>query len=384
MISGYSAYDSSSVPSLVTKLLAIDGNAADFYGYSVSVGSERIVVGSPGNDDGGSSSGSAYIYNLEGDSVVDITAFDASLGDEYGHSVAVGCGRIIVGAPQVGSAEGAAYLYDVDGNLITKLVPFDGDDDFLYGWSVAVGSGRIVIGARGAENSGAAYVYDLNGNFLQKLTAFDKSGLDNYGYSVSVGSGRIVIGSPFDDDNSLSSSGSVYIYSLDGILIQKITASIPQAGSAFGSSVAVNSGRIVVGVPYDNDGAKEDSGSAYVYDLNGNEITKLTAFDSAADDQFGFSVSIGSGRIAIGAHLDGSGAGSVYLYDLNGNYITKLTSVDPAPNDAFGFSVSIGSGRIVVGVFEDDDLGVNSGSGYIYETKKQVHMLDLIDEIYPY
>ncbi len=47
----------------MTKITASDGASGDFFGISVAVGSGRIVVGAYGDDDNGSISGSAYIYN---------------------------------------------------------------------------------------------------------------------------------------------------------------------------------------------------------------------------------------------------------------------------------------------------------------------------------
>ena len=42
----------------------------------------------PKSDDNGSSSGSAFIYDLDGTNEVKITPSDAAVGDEFGHSVA--------------------------------------------------------------------------------------------------------------------------------------------------------------------------------------------------------------------------------------------------------------------------------------------------------
>ena len=56
----------------------------------------------------------------------------------------------------------------------------------------------------------------------------------------------------------------------------------------FGWSVAVGSGRIVVGARLnDHNGSNADQGSAYIFDLNGNQLTKITASDGAANDRFG-------------------------------------------------------------------------------------------------
>ena len=50
------------------KITASDGAASDSFGRSVAVGSGRIVVGAYQDDDNGTNSGSAYIFNLPEDS----------------------------------------------------------------------------------------------------------------------------------------------------------------------------------------------------------------------------------------------------------------------------------------------------------------------------
>ena len=150
----------------------------------------------------------------------------------------------------------------------------------------------------------------------------------------------------------------------------KITASDGAAGDYFGYSVAVGSGRIVVGAYWDNVGGNADQGSAYIFDLDGNQLAKITASDAAASDIFGNSVAVGSGRIVVGAYGDddnGSSSGSAYIYDLDGNQLSKITASDGAASDRFGGSVAVGSGRIVVGAYGDDDDGEASGSAYIFD-----------------
>ena len=51
-------------------------------------------------------------------------------------------------------------------------------------------------------------------------------------------------------------------------------------------------GKIVVGSYKDDDNAP-NSGSVYVYDLDGSNEVKITASDGASSDNFGYSVAIG-------------------------------------------------------------------------------------------
>jgi len=371
--SSFAYSEAATVASTENKITASDGTSSDHFGWSVAVGDGRIVVGA---EDGNSDQGAAYIYNLDGTNETNITVSDGATGDKFGYSVAVGCGKIVVGAyrdDDNGSSSGSAYIFDLDGTNETKITASDGAASDDFGFSVAAGSGRIVVGADGKNsNQGAAYIFDLDGTQLAKITASDGVAGDRFGYSVAVGSGRIVVGAQWDTDNG-SQSGSAYIFDLDGNQLAKITASDGATGDWFGNSVAVGGGRIVVGAPLDDDNGNR-SGSAYIFDLDGTQLAKITNSDGAReDDQFGKSVAVGCGRIVVGANGDGdngSFSGSAYIFNLDGTNETKITASDGAASDSFGYSVAIGSGRIVLGAYGDDDNGSESGSAYIYNTNE--------------
>ena len=44
----------------------------------------------------------------------------------------------------------------------------------------------------------------------------------------------------------------------------------------------------------------------------------------------------------------------------------KLTAVDGVAGDRFGEAVSVSGDRLVIGAYQDDDLGSDSGSAYIF------------------
>ena len=46
--------------------------------------------------------------------------------------------------------------------------------------------------------------------------------------------------------------------------------------------------------------------------------------------------------------------------------MAKLVASDAAANDEFGYSVSISGDYKIVGAFGNDDVGSNSGSAYIF------------------
>ena len=371
-------HSTATIQSTEIKITASDGAASDRLSQEmIAVGSGRVVVGAREDDDAGSSSGSAYIFDLDGTQIAKITASDAAASDRFGSSVAVGSGRIVVGAPfddDAGSSSGSAYIFDLDGTQIAKITASDAaaGDRFGGDGSVAVGCGRIVVGAPynddAGSSSGSAYIFDLEGTQIAKITASDAAAADYFGWHVSVGSGRIVAGAYSNDDAGFT-SGSAYIYDLNGNFIKKITASDAAEGDGFGFGVAAGSGRIVVGA-YGDDDNGSTSGSAYIFDLEGTQLAKIKPSDGAASDFFGRHVAVANGKIVVGSWQDddnGSNSGSAYIFDLEGTQIAKITASDAAASDYFGHGVNIGSGRIVVGAYRDDDNGTDAGSAYIYK-----------------
>ena len=112
-------------------------------GHAVAIGSNKIVVGAFQDDDDGSSSGSAYVYNLDGTGEVKITASDAAAGDEFGSAVAVGGDKVYVGAGKEdtgGGDTGSIYIYNLDGSGESKIPNPEGDGNARFGASMALGS----------------------------------------------------------------------------------------------------------------------------------------------------------------------------------------------------------------------------------------------------
>ena len=48
------------------KLLASDGVASDWFGWSVSISGDMALIGAQGDDDNGTNSGAAYVYRFDG------------------------------------------------------------------------------------------------------------------------------------------------------------------------------------------------------------------------------------------------------------------------------------------------------------------------------
>ena len=323
------------------KLTASDGAASDNFGQSVAISDTHVVVGVPQAGAVGIASGSAYIYNLDGTGEVKITASDAAQYDQYGVSVAIQGDKIIVGAyanDDSGSNSGSVYVYNTDGSGELKITASDGAGGDEFGKSVAMSDTKIVVGAQSAGgNVGAAYIYNLDGTSELKIQSSDGvNRSDRFGESVAISDTKVVVSAPYNDDPN--NSGSVYVYNLDGTGEQKISASDGAASDNFGQSVAISDTHVVVGVPQ-ADIVGSNSGSVYVYNTDGTGEVKITPSDAGDNQRFGNSVVIQGDKIIVGTPQDNSGA--VYVYNLDGTGEQKISAPAGAVGDSFSFGWSV-------------------------------------------
>ena len=380
----------------VEKLLAADGAADDEFGRSVSVSGDYAIVGASGDYNG---EGSAYIFFYNGTTWTQqakLTAADGAYNDLFGYSVSISGDYAVVGAywdDDNGTNSGSAYIFVRSGTTWSqqaKLTASDGAGGDRFGYSVSISGDYAIVGAWGDDNypyeSGSAYVFYYNGTSWTeqaKLLASDSAAYDLFGYSVSISGDYAIVGAYADDDNG-DMSGSAYIFKRDGTSWSeqaKLLASDGAADDSFGWSVSVSGDYAVVGAYWDDDSGAE-SGSAYIFERDGtnwSQQAKLTASDGAAQDCFGYSVSISGDYTIVGAYADddnGTNSGSAYIFVRSGTtwgQQAKLTASDGAVVDLFGSSVSINGAYAVAGAWGDDDNGSDSGSAYMYLRLPEIH-----------
>jgi len=361
------------------KATAPDGAPNDLFARSIAIDNTTIAVGARGDDDNGSNSGSAYILDAStGEQITKLLPTDGAQGDQFGISTAINSSIAAVGAwrdDDNGSNSGSAYLFDPStGTQLAKLLPTDGATGDSFGFSVAVNNGSAAVGSflddDNGDGSGSAYIFDTtSGAQLLKLLPTDGAPNDQFGYSIAIDNSIIAIGAI----NANNTAGSAYLFdATTGTQLAKLIPSDGAPDDQFGNSIAINNGIVAVG-SYQDDDKGTDSGSAYLFDAStGIQITKLLPRDGSAFDFFGFSISIDNGVVAVGNHRDdfhGTDSGSAYLFDANtGAHLAKLLPTDGAAGDNFGYSIAIDNNIIAAGAWHDDDNGTDSGSIYIFDT----------------
>ncbi|MBI4716273.1 MAG: FG-GAP repeat protein [Planctomycetes bacterium] len=173
----------------------------------------------------------------------------------------------------------------------------------------------------------------------------------------------------------------------EGRLIAAPANSETHAGDEFGSAVAMDADRIIVGRPKSDDvpgpAGNGDSGSAFVFRYDGAawvQEAKLLAADAGSGDLFGIAVAIDgdwSMVAAIGDRIPtavGGAVGSVYVFHRQGAawcQTQKLNASDAAAGRLFGSSLSL--------LGDTAAVGDRSGSGhYAYVFRR--HGMTWIEE----
>lgn len=265
------------------KLIAADVEASDFFGGSVSIDGDTMLVGAVGDDDGGSASGAVYVYvrvNGVWSETQKLTANDGAAADFFGLSVQVQGNLAIVGSPfddDLGSLSGSTYIFSLNNGVWSetqKLTAGDGQANFLFGGQVALFDDTAVVGSPGdtasGTNSGSAYVYILNGGLWseqQKLLASDGAADDQFGGDVSIHDDIVMVGAHLYDIPGVD-AGAAYIFVRDsGSWTEQQKLQAPDAGllEFFGISVALDASTALIGA------SNNAAGSAYLFNLDVDE-----------------------------------------------------------------------------------------------------------------
>ncbi len=330
----------------VQTLKALDAASGDSFGRSVSVDGDRAVIGARLDDctAGIIDCGSAYVFQFNGttwEQEQKLTASDAESGDFFGASISMSGDTIVVGARAKDCMAvancGAAYVFRFNGTTWIeeqKLTAPDAAAGDEFGRSVSTTGGVTVVSSFNDDcvgpgtNCGSAYVYRFNGamwSLDQKLIASDAADGDGFGQSVSMGGDAIVVGAILRNCNAGGGRcGAAYVFNFNGVnwmQQQILTPADAIGGDKFGHAVSLSGNAMVIGAFESDCGADIDCGSAYVFRFNGAnwvEQQKLFASDAASMDKFGFSVSISGDAVVVGARLADCGAiancGSAYAF----------------------------------------------------------------------
>jgi hypothetical protein len=332
-----------------------------------SGGASGVNGGAPDNQRPGS--GAAFVFVRDGTNWVEqayLKASNPDTNDFFGYSVAISGDTIVVGAiredsnatgvngNQANNAaqdSGAAYVFVRSGTNWSQQAylkasnpdPFD-----LFGIAVGISGDTIVVGAQGessnatgvngnqsnndAPNSGAAYVFVRSGTTWSQQAYLKASNTrlgHVFGSAVGIASNTIVVGASRetsnatgvngnDANNTLFQAGAAFVFTRTGTTWSQqayLKASNTDAADQFGTAVAIAGDTVVIGAPGEAsnatgvngnqaDNSAQDAGAAYVFLRTGTTWSQqayLKASNTEGADEFGGAVAIHGDLIVVGA-----------------------------------------------------------------------------------
>lgn len=279
------------------KLVATGGAANDVFGRTVAIAGDSVVVGASSADTMTNvDQGAAYVFLRTGTTWAQqarLTAGDGSALDYFGDSVAIAGDTVIVGATEdttgANTQQGSAYVFTRSGTTWSqqaKLSALDGTSFDYFGFSVSVDGDTAVIGTLQDVGpnfqQGSAYVFVRSGSTWtqqQKLVAGDGSTDDSFGSSVFVLGNTVMIGAPADTNGANVRQGSAYVFTRTGAAwaqTQKLLAPDGASGDEFGAGVAVTNNNAIVGSISDTIGVNTFQGSAYIFSTDASVSGRVT------------------------------------------------------------------------------------------------------------
>jgi len=422
----------------IQKLVPEDGLAFDRFGWSVDISGNRIIVGAPGSY-GENTLGSVYIYEKNGDNwskTIKLTQSDGAFGDFFGYSVSISGDQIVVGAPYHDNYfstledSGAAYVYEIINNTWVETTKLKAQTVVLrqyFGISVSISNNRIVVGTvdkMAGYYCGCSYLFEKIGNIWERtftfltnesqiylssfhanvaidnnyfvyghtdnmcnvmkkrdegywrqveMLSFDPNEYDLFEYTLDISGNYIVVGG--SSTYQMGSYSAAYLYMIESDTkcrrLECLFPSDRKIGAQFGSAVTISDQFIVAGAKGDNENG-ENSGAVYLYKLKCDSPIPV---DLALEQ--GSLISI-PGNPAPGSEV------TITVKALNpGATIDENIPVDFYLGDPDAGGTQIGE-AIITGIFNSGDEKPASINWTIPETSEPLNIYSVIDPLAEY
>ncbi|NLB86709.1 MAG: hypothetical protein GX793_06580, partial [Bacteroidales bacterium] len=230
-------------------------NSFRYFGNSVSIHNDYLAIGCRSAFDANEEeempgAGAVYIYKYNSqtwEQSQKIVAEDRHEANFFGYSVDIYGNHLIVGAPNDNRNEfgeiypetadlGSAYIFKLEDETWTQVKKLHEPDSPLFNWynqfgsDVSIYENTIAVathqqgwdaeGQNFAAHSGGFYMYRNAYDewiYTQKIVASDRDTADHFAYSVSIYENKIIAGALHQDHdennlNDLKSAGAAYIF----------------------------------------------------------------------------------------------------------------------------------------------------------------------------
>ncbi len=348
------------------------------FGNAVAVGSGEVFIAEPSS---GHKAGEIYVYRRSDGGWAEsirLTASDGRAGDRYGRSLALDGNTLLVGATSANDETGAAYVLQRNAGgswvEVARLVPSGAAQDDEVGRAVALGGGFAFVAAPDAnEQAGVVYVFrgGAGGSWAEagRLTASGVGPSGGFGSGLATDGSRAIVGAPDHNDRA----GGAWIFRHDPasdawVEEAKLEVEGLQPQARLGSAVLIMGDYALAAAPAAND----FTGAVYVFqrDADGEWplLSTLVPFDGASQHRFGSAMAFTEDELWVGAPGAFGFRGAAYVFRHDGRQVTSVSKVSAgdSPREFASGALGVRDGVAVVGISGAD---YNEGAARIYERR---------------
>nr|QBK90621.1 MAG: FG-GAP repeat protein [Pithovirus LCPAC104] len=326
-----------------------DGTANNFFGQSLSIYKDKMVIGAPEEN---IQKGLVFIYEnslSEWNLVKNISNSNTLFLDYFGTSVILD-EYLYISSPGFNNSEGEVYIYETKKwNQLLKLTASDGHTGNMFGLLLEKNKNHLAVVSEGICCSNFRQVYIFSIDKWIEVKKLTNPGDGIFGTSISMSNRYLTIGSP----NSINNH--VYIYDVENNFQFIKELLTPNYNIGFGISIFINKKFLLVGNPYYQPNPNEYyRGRVHVYDTKEwNLIDDFVGSNIVDYDRFGYSISGNENYILVsapGKSLQSYSTGVVYLFN-TGTWKEReiLIPKDYKYNYFFGSTLTVYKNTIAVG-----------------------------------
>ena len=370
-------------PSLSAQSFSPDREAvwrAAGFGAAIAIGDGEIFVGRTGGGVAGAiypSPGSVYVFERADEGwefAYIITGPEVEIGDEFGTALAVDGDRLLVGSPGRDEGRGGAYIFertgDGDWTQTSVLLPPAEGDVRAAGTSVALSGDAVYLGAPSDAGPGTVLRFPTGGGAATVLPSPAPSSPDHFGASLSLDANNLFVGAPATDGDR----GTAYIFDADFPAAGATpTATLAldggRGGDAFGIRLAGAGTSVLIGAP----GADEGAGTVALFTRGPNdgewrEASRLS-FPDDGPAGYGSAVAFDGRSAWVGASGVSQGTGGAQAFRVTAATMSldsETTIAAPGFNQGalFGTFVAL---RDDVAVIAAANADMRLGAAVVYE-----------------
>lgn len=319
------------------------------FGLDAVVGPDQLVV---------SGGHTEQVYTFRPDEVEGWTLTEKQGVQSPVHALVSGDGPIYAGLPSTSppNRPETGAVASISGGVLYGYIEASEAGQRL-GESVAADGERILAGAPGDavdghEDAGSVYLFDDIVDQEDRLPNPAPADGDRFGAAIASDAGVLIVGAPGAEAEGVEGAGAAYVFTKDGsgdwTLERSLPNPDPAVQDAFGTSVAIEDRRILVGAPGKTVDGTEEAGAVFAFvDVGVGDWVqeaRFTSAEPAEGDKLGRSLAIGEDRALAGA----VGAASAFAVDGEGNWAETDRIPAPDGSPVFGVQVSLQGDTAVV------------------------------------